>query len=233
MPPRVYLCSMKHPLLLCLETSSPICSVALVRGEWIDEHTSTEPNGHSGLLAVMVDDIMRRNDFSFDKLDAIVVNAGPGSYTGLRIGMSTAKGLCYALEKPLIAISALESMTHAFLKTHTPSAADLLFPMIDARRMEVYTQAFNAKGKPLAEQKAYISGEEKLFPSEPQGKVWLFGSGAEKMLSGLSHANSEAIPDSFISAAGLAEIATQRYISNQFDDVAYTTPNYGKAWQKG
>jgi tRNA threonylcarbamoyladenosine biosynthesis protein TsaB len=222
-----------QPLFLCIETSSPICSVALGKGDTcFDEKTSEEPNGHSKMLTVMVDEIMRNNHLSFSDLDAVVVNAGPGSYTGLRIGMSTAKGLCYAAEKPLIVISAFDSMIHSFLNQFMSGENDLLVPMIDARRMEVYTQVFDSKGNSLDDQKSYISKEEDLFRIEPKGKVWLFGSGAEKMVADLSHYNVELASGQFISASGLIKIANRRFAEKQFDDVAYTTPNYGKAWQK-
>lgn len=223
-----------HPLLLCIETSSPICSVAIGRGDVIvDELISEEPNGHSKYLTVMVNEIMQKNKLSFADLDAIVVNAGPGSYTGLRIGMSTTKGLCYAMEKPMISISAFESMTQSFLRTNTPSENDVLLPMIDARRMEVYTQAYSAKGIAIDQQKAYISGDEGLFLNKPTGKIWIFGSGAEKMFPGLSAYDAEANSATFISASGLIYAAQKRWVARDFDDIAYTVPNYGKAWQKG
>lgn len=224
---------MESPLLLCIETSSPVCSVALGKGDVVcDEIISVEPNGHSKLLASMISDLLQRNNVQFEKLDAISLNAGPGSYTGLRIGMSTAKGLCYALEKPLIAITAFESMVNAFLAKHDPDEGDLLVPMIDARRMEVYTQLYNGKGLALAEQKAHISGEGNLFLFEPQGNIYLFGSGAEKMLAGFAGYPAKSFGESFISASTLVKIAYERWQNKAFDDVAYTTPNYGKDWQK-
>ena len=221
------------PLFLCIETSSPICSVALGRGAvCVDESISDEPNGHSRLLTVMVDEIMRKNGVSFQDLDAVVVSSGPGSYTGLRIGMSTAKGLCYASEKPLIAISTFESMVESFLKGNGVESEDTLVPMIDARRMEVYTQVFDSSGKALAGQMSYISGNEGLFEETPKGKVWLFGSGAIKMAEALSGYDVKADGNAFISATNLLPIAHKRWIEKQFDDIAYITPNYGKAWQK-
>lgn len=224
---------MEKFFFLCIETSSPICSVAIGRGkQCVEELKSDEPNGHAKHLAGLIDQIMRNNAVNFDDLCAITVNAGPGSYTGLRIGMSTAKGLCYATEKPLIAISAFDSMVQSFLRQYKPAANDWLLPMIDARRMEVYTQLYNAQGKPLDKQKAYIDGEENLLPTQPSGKLWLFGSGAEKMLPGFSEYDSQAIPDTFLSAAGLLGPATARGQDKQFDDIAYTVPNYGKSWQK-
>ena len=219
--------------LLCIETSSPVCSVALGKdGELSAEKISGEPNGHSRVLAQLIHDTVYENGITFNELSAVAVNAGPGSYTGLRIGMSSAKGLCYALGIPLIAIRAFDSMVHTFLSHHTPGADDLILPMIDARRMEVYTQVFDAGGNPLADQQAYISGEDGLLPDAVPGKLWLIGSGAEKMAPGFPGYDVEAFPDAFLSAAGLLPLANRRFAEKQFDDVAYTTPNYGKAWQK-
>lgn len=222
-----------HPLILCIETSSPVCSVALGSASGlIHEAVSDEPNGHSRVLAQMVSDTVRQNGLSFEDLAAVAVNSGPGSYTGLRIGMSTAKGLCYALGKPLIAVTAFESMVRTFLGRHAPQPGDLLVPMIDARRMEVYTRVFDPAGNAVGEQKAYISGEDGLLPARVEGKIWLIGSGAEKMVPGFAGYDAAAFPDTFISAAGLLRPALERFAAGRFDDVAYTTPNYGKSWQK-
>lgn len=232
-PVKPYLRGMEaEPLLLCMETSSPVCSVALGRGaNLLAEETSDEPNGHSRVLATLSDAVVRRGGYSFSDVDAFVVNSGPGSYTGLRIGMSTAKGLCYALDKPLIAIQAFDSMVHAFLARYTPAPNDLILPMIDARRMEVYTRVFNAQGKALGKQMAHISGGEGLLPGTDFGKIWLIGSGAQKMQDGLSAYETEVVNEPFLSARGLLLPALIRFQSGTFDDVAYTTPNYGKAWQ--
>lgn len=222
----------REPLLLCMETSSPTCSVALGKdGRLLGEEISEEPNGHSRVLATLIQTVLARHGYAPSDVDAFAVNSGPGSYTGLRIGMSTAKGLCYALEKPLIAITAFNSMVQAFLASHTVNPEDWILPMIDARRMEVYTQVYDANAKPLNEQRAHISGEEGLLPSVPGGKLWLIGSGAQKMQEGLSAYKTEVVPDAFLSAAGLLFPALERFGAGAFDDVAYTTPNYGKAWQ--
>lgn len=218
--------------MLCMETSSPVCSVALgLGGRLLGELVSDEPNGHSRVLALLTQSVLAGHGYSAADVDAFVVNSGPGSYTGLRIGMSTAKGLCYALDKPLIAVTAFENMVGAFLASHTVGAHDLIVPMIDARRMEVYTQVFNAQGKTLGQQLAYISGEEGLLPSAPKGKLWLIGSGAAKMQAGLAAYDTVVVGDSFLGASGLLSPALARFSEGRFDDVAYTTPNYGKAWQ--
>lgn len=223
---------MKEPLLLCMETSSPVCSVALGLGaRLLGEERSDEPNGHSKVLATLLQTLVHRLGYTLADVDAVAVNAGPGSYTGLRIGMSTAKGLCYTLNKPLIAVTAFDSMVQAFLASYTPAGNDFVIPMIDARRMEVYTQVFDARGTALGGQRAYISGEDGLLPAVPQGKLWLIGSGAQKMQAGLAAYKTEVIGDSFLGAAGLLLPASRRFAAGAFDDVAYTTPNYGKAWQ--
>lgn len=224
---------MESPVLLCIETSSPVCSVALARGlEILDAQQSDIPNGHSAQLTIMLYDIVQRNKLTFGDIQAIVIDSGPGSYTGLRIGMSTAKGLCYALNKPLITVTALESMVCAFLEENTVQLNDILVPMIDARRMEVYTQVFDGKGKAIDSQKPYISGKEGLISNTPEGKVWLFGSGAEKMATGLAEYDVQVVPKTYISAENLLKLGYERWLAQQFSDVAYTTPNYGKSWQK-
>lgn len=224
---------MEEPILLCIETSSPVCSVAIAQGNrLLDELISDEPNGHSRSLAPMLEQLFKKNTLTVEQVSAVAVNAGPGSYTGLRIGMSTAKGLCYALDLPLITLTAFECMVHAFLMQQTTVPADYLLPMIDARRMEVYTQLFSGDGIPIKEQQNYISGEDGLFPQEPPANVFLFGSGAQKMVEGFQPITVYANGNSFISATNLIGLAYKKYRDQLFADIAYTTPNYGKEWQK-
>lgn len=229
-----YICHMNSgPYILCIETSGPVCSVALALGNRIlAEIKADEPNSHSSALAPLIENLLNTAKISFDELNAVALSAGPGSYTGLRIGMSTAKGLCYALSIPLISISTFDCMVDSFLCEKKLQKNDLIVPMIDARRMEVYTRVYNAAGEPITKQTNYISGEGNLIPFEPEANVYLIGSGAEKMLSGFNSDKFCHIEGTFISAAGIISLAFKRYIMNDFSDLAYTTPNYGKAWQK-
>src|ERR1700744_6114027 len=142
-------------MILQIETATTVCSVALAKdGKTLAFKQVDQRNIHAEVITVFIEELLVETGFHYRDIDAIAVSCGPGSYTGLRIGVSTAKGLCYALEKPLIAIETLESMAHGIIDNPTqlstfnlqPSTLLLLCPMIDARRMEVYTAIFNANG---------------------------------------------------------------------------------------
>ncbi len=223
-----------HPVILCIETSSPVCSVALSTGSGFHvSRESHEPNSHGKVLTLLIEEILELAGLKAKDLDAVAVSAGPGSYTGLRIGMATAKGLCYALDRPLLAVSTTEAMCTRFLSTQVLGEKDLLLPMIDARRMEVFTRIFDAKGKAVSEPLNYISGDTGLVPDGFSGALHLFGSGAAKMEEGLSHYSVKIYPESFIHAENLLSLAFSRFSENRFDPLAYTVPFYGKEWQGG
>jgi tRNA threonylcarbamoyladenosine biosynthesis protein TsaB len=194
---------------------------------------SAEPNIHGKLLAVFIDELVREAEIQMNQISAVAVSAGPGSYTGLRIGMATAKGLCFGLNIPLIALSTTESMVHAFLRQHRPSVGDLLLPMVDARRLEVFTRIFDHNGNPVSEPMNYISGQQGLLPEKFSGKIHLFGSGAEKMTPGFKEWHVAVYPESYLHAGNLLESAYSRLESGTFDSTAYTVPFYGKEWQRG
>ena len=144
-------------LILCIETGTDICSVGIVNnGELISLRESDSGRDHAKKVAVFVDELLKENEILPEQIDAIAVGEGPGSYTGLRIGVSFAKGLCYGLQKPLLAISSLAALTAVATEDYKAGILDienwdsaLLCPMIDARRMEVYTQVFDSKANPL------------------------------------------------------------------------------------
>jgi tRNA threonylcarbamoyladenosine biosynthesis protein TsaB len=220
--------------ILCLETSSAVCSVALgCGGRLLGFKESADPNSHGKRLAVFIEELLRESAIKIEQISAVAVSAGPGSYTGLRIGMATAKGLCFGLNIPLIAISTTESMVHSFLQKERPEAGGLLVPMVDARRLEVFTRVFDHEGKPISEPMNYISGQDGLLPAECTGRVHLFGSGAEKMKSGFKDVDVVVYPESYVHAENLLELAYSRMESGAFDSPAYTVPFYGKEWQKG
>src|ERR1019366_8383901 len=133
------------PLILNIETSSPICSVCLAKdGIVIDYKEDRSGNSHAKILTVFIDELMRNNHFTYNHLDAVAISAGPGSYTGLRIGTSTAKGLCYAMNKPLIAIPTLLTLAIGIQKK-VNSSSGFLLPVLDARRMDIYTTLFDSQ----------------------------------------------------------------------------------------
>ena len=170
-------------LILCLETATQICSVALCRdGEVISLRESIDHNSHSALITIFIEEVMKEGGYRLKDLDAIAVSKGPGSYTGLRIGVSTAKGLCYSLDKPLLAIETLEgaAMYQAGNnKLCKASGKVLLAPMIDARRMEVYTALFDSFGHRLTDTTAEIITTD-YFDNHAGYQILLFGDGASK-----------------------------------------------------
>lgn len=222
-------------LILCIETGTDICSVALARdGELLSLLESNEGKQHAQNLAVYVEEILRENDIEVEELDAIAVGKGPGSYTGLRIGVSLAKGLCYAASKPLIAVNSLESMVYVAEEDFEAGIVDIddldsavLCPMIDARRMEVYCQLFNAKAEPLTDVQAHIITPDSFVEERAKGSLVIFGNGSEKCKNVLKEGEVhyiEVVP----SARGLIKPAFDKFLKADFEDVAYFEPFYLK-----
>lgn len=175
-------------LILCIEAGTDIGSVALAKnGRLLSLRENLEGKHHAQNLAVYVEEILRENDLDADELDAVAVGKGPGSYTGLRIAVSLAKGICYATGKPLIAVNSLEALVQVALEDFEAGILDLesledakLLPMIDARRMEVYCQLFDAQARPLSEVEAHVLTAESFAAERAQGRLVLFGNGAAK-----------------------------------------------------
>ena len=220
-------------LILCIETGTDICSVGLVHnGELISLRESDSGRDHAKKVAVFVDEILKQNDIQPEQLDAVAVGEGPGSYTGLRIGVSFAKGLCYGIGKPLIAISSLSALTAVAIEDYNAGILDiehwegaLLCPMIDARRMEVYTQIFNTAG--VAQNKVVAEVvTEQSFAAEREGatEFVIFGSGAAKCAEVLGATLIDVTP----SVRGMATLAEQKFQQGEFVDVAYFEPYYLK-----
>ena len=196
--------------ILLLETATGICSTALERdGRIIAERHSDEPNAHSSKLAVFIDDLFKEANLQPAEIDAVCVSSGPGSYTGLRIGASSAKGFCYALNKPLIAIPTLQNMALLYYAQH-PDYNGLVCPMIDARRMECYTAIFSRNGQEKETAAEVIeSGIYDQWLDKQQ--MAFIGDGAEKTRPVLSvHQNAIYDPDFRISSAGMAALAEEK-----------------------
>jgi tRNA threonylcarbamoyladenosine biosynthesis protein TsaB len=224
-------------LILCLETATQVCSVALCReGKVIALRESIEHNSHSALITLFVEEVMKEGGYHLWDLDAIAVSKGPGSYTGLRIGVSAAKGFCFSLDKPLLAIETLEgaavyqSLTHPICKDNENV---LLVPMIDARRMEVYTAFFDSAGHRLTDTSAEIITVE-YFDKYPDRQILLFGDGAAKFTE-LFQDNPliTILEDKFFSATYLAPIAEELFKNKQFENLAYFEPFYFKQFIAG
>lgn len=216
-------------LILQIETSTISCSVALSEnGQTLSVKEAVERNIHASSITLFIDDVMKVANKKLTDLDAVAVSMGPGSYTGLRIGVSTAKGLCYGLDVPLIAIDTLKAMA-SNIQVNSGSG-DLLFcPMIDARRMEVYSALYDAGLVPVNPVTAMIIDEHSFSSILEKHKVVFFGDGAEKCIASLgNHPNATFITDFTNSAIDLNAQAYAKYIAHQFEDLAYFEPYYLK-----
>ncbi len=222
-------------IILNIETSTEVCSVTLAEnGNTLFQKESTEGLNHSELLTVFIRDLFKENDFDLKNIDAVAVSKGPGSYTGLRIGVSVAKGLCYGLNIPLIGVGSLEAMgVHTAQNPadyYSGSGADgLLFcPMIDARRMEVYTALYNSKGEEIQPVSAKIIDENSFLEYMPDHKVLFFGNGAEKCKEKITHANALFQGPVKTSARFMQNLSENKYNKKEFENVAYFEPFYLK-----
>ncbi|MFT4537046.1 MAG: tRNA threonylcarbamoyladenosine biosynthesis protein TsaB [Saprospiraceae bacterium] len=215
--------------ILNLETSAKVCAVALSNGpECIDNREYPVANSHSSVLTGLIATILEENKLKMTDLRAISISAGPGSYTGLRIGTSTAKGLCYALDIPLIAVSTLESMAWGAQKQH--SDYDFYVPMIDARRMEVYTASYDKSLQVLQKPRPLIVDKNPYIELLQKGRVLFVGNGVEKCMDLLAHNMADYEIQAIPLASDMCELAHNSFIINKFEDVAYFEPAYIKAF---
>lgn len=214
--------------ILQIETATPVCSVALsVNGETVALKEQAGQNMHASNLTLFIEEALQMAKLSYAQLDAIAVSKGPGSYTGLRIGVSTAKGLCFALDKPLIAIGTLQMMANGFLQQH-PNYGGLICPMIDARRMEVFTAMFDNKLQRLEAVNAKIIDEKSFVLELDNHFVTFIGDGAAKCKPVLDHPNAHFVDANFNSAAYMSKLAFEAFHHKAFEDVAYFEPFYLK-----
>ena len=219
-------------LILLIETATSVCSVALTRdGQLVSFRERNEPNIHASQLTVYIEAVMKEARVKFKDLSAVAVSKGPGSYTGLRIGVSTAKGLCYALNIPLIAVDTLKAMASGFRAGADGLMPDTcLCPMIDARRMEVYMSVFTAQLESLEPVQARIL-DEQSFEAYPQ--IILFGDGARKSEALYGGQAGIRIAEFDNSARYLAPLALEKFEQKDFEDVAYFEPFYLKDFVAG
>jgi len=228
--------------ILHIETATQVCSVALSNsGQLIGLRESNKKNAHSSLITVFIEELMRSSGLAFASIDAVAVSKGPGSYTGLRIGVSTAKGICYALDKPLIAISTLESMAAGMINemesgtpSETPSQSILICPMIDARRMEVYSALFDQNLHPVREIQAEVITGDSFGGFIKDNLIWFAGDGSEKCKTVLGHhANARFMEDFSPSAKYMINLAEAKFQRSEFENVAYFEPFYLKDFIPG
>ena len=215
--------------ILNIETSTNVCSASITSGpDNLVSRESIEGPSHSSLLTVFVGEIMEEAALDYASLSAVSVSMGPGSYTGLRIGVSAAKGICYAAGLPLIAINTLDLMTEMALSSGYIENGGLLCPMIDARRLEVYTALFNAEGKQLTDVRAEIITEETFREFDSNEKLWLFGNGAGKCMNIINYPNIMFIPEIYPSASKMGRLSYRAFTEGKFESIAYFNPFYLK-----
>ena len=214
--------------ILCIETATKNCSVALsVNGKVIalqEDNPRNEPDkhfSHAEKLQGYITQVLEQANISKNDLQAIAVSKGPGSYTGLRIGVSTAKGLCYALDIPLLAISTLGSLARQV-------AGSVVVPMLDARRMEVYSAVFSSEMDQIRDIQAQIITQDSFNTYLDRGRVTFIGDGVEKFEAVCTHPNAIFIKNALPSASQMAQIATLKFTQNDTQDVAYFEPYYLK-----
>ena len=221
-------------LILCIETGTDICSVGIARdGELLSLRESDEGRDHARKVGVFVDELLRETGIAPDDLDAVAVGKGPGSYTGLRIGVSFAKGLCYGLRKPLLAVGSLDALVEVAREDYEAGILAVddwqharLCPMVDARRMEVYAQVFDSEGVAQSEVSAEVVSEESFAAYRQAGEPFvIFGSGARKCADLLAGATFVEVTPS---ARGLARLAQQALDEGRTEDIAYFEPFYLK-----
>ncbi|MCW5900196.1 MAG: tRNA (adenosine(37)-N6)-threonylcarbamoyltransferase complex dimerization subunit type 1 TsaB [Flavobacteriales bacterium] len=220
------------PLLLAIETATKLCSVALGRDGQVlaIREVDSEKLAHAEKVNVFIAEVMEEAGLPLKDLDAVAVGIGPGSYTGLRIGLSAAKGLCYALDKPIIGISTLAALVQAARTAHG-QLQGTLWPMIDARRMEVFAQPYDADGQALADVAPLILDE--AWAALPEARV-VFGDGADKAAptwagrAGITH-----LPGIRPTASAMLPLAEKRCRAGSFDELAYLVPVYGKGASVG
>ena len=218
---------MEHIILI--ETSTSLCSTALVEnGEITAYRESSAPKAHASLTAVFINDMLAENGLSMKDCDAVCVSMGPGSYTGLRVGVSTAKGLCFGAGKPLIAVGTLDTLVaQASSEGLIPEGCMYIVPMIDARRMEVYTAVFDPSGKQITETAPIIIDESSFSDILAEGPVLFIGDGAGKCSDVISNPNARFI-QCWPKASSMLVPALSAYKEKRFEDVAYFEPFYLK-----
>jgi len=215
--------------ILYIETSTNVCSVAVSENSnLLFSVSNSEGMNHAAMLSLFIEEALNQLKNSNKKLDAVAVSSGPGSYTGLRIGVSTAKGLCYGLDIPLIAISTLEIITIAALTKIEDKGNFLICPMIDARRMEVYAAFYNSRIEVFREIAADIIDQSSYNEILNKHKVYFLGNGAEKCKEMLQHPNADFIENIVPLAENMISLAEKAFMDNNFVDVAYFEPFYLK-----
>ena len=215
-------------MLLCIETSGKNCSVALFEGLQLVSirEVHTEQFSHSENLHVFIEQVLKESNLHPKAIKAIAISAGPGSYTGLRIGVATAKGLCYGWDIPLIALPTLRILAEQV--TYEFTDIEYIIPMIDARRMEVFTAVYSHDFSPILGERAEILTESTFDTYLNKGKTIFLGDGITKFQAICKHKNAYFWENKFPSAKQMGRLALKKYQAQAFEDIAYFEPFYLK-----
>jgi len=224
-------------LYLGIETSSTNCSVGLFKNaELVDLFEVNEGYSHGEVLAIIVDDLLKKHNLSLKNIKAIGIGKGPGSYTGLRIGVAFAKGLAFSNSIKLIAIDSLRNMAMQIVQNRslTLKLGDVLISLVDARRDEVYFQIYNTSGEAINKTEAQVINNSRFQELREYKNVYCFGSGSDKLASLNDLARSFIhITEVFPSVLGMGLLLNSNYLSGKFEDEAYFEPFYLKEFIAG
>ena len=216
-------------LLLGIETSTHSFSCSLhADGKAIAHEQSIADQTTASMLAVMIEKLFAETKIKKDQLSAVTVASGPGSYTGLRIGVATAKGICFALGIPLIAINTLHLMAYQLRQTLAPNEDSLLCPMLDARRMEVYCTLFDQELNVVQPTEAKVIDEKSFSDQLDQRSIYFFGEGSDKCKEIIGHPNAKFILGIKPTASVLGELGNQKFLTADFEDLEHFEPFYLK-----
>ena len=217
-------------VILNIETSTKNCSVCIAeKGKILAIKELNDANySHAEKLHPFIVDVLKEANLKISDLDAVAVSKGPGSYTGLRIGVSAAKGLCFSIGKPLISIETLTSLSHSISVDK-----GFIVPMLDARRMEVYAAVFDSNHQSVRKIKAEIIDENSFYEYLEKGNVYFLGDGAQKCKNLITHKNAIFMDDKFPSTKQMSKLSYNKYQKNDLEDVAYFEPFYLKDFVAG
>ena len=217
--------------ILCIETSLEYCSVSLIQdGKVIDSENINIKKSHSEFILVLIKTLLKRVKISLNQLSAIAVNKGPGSYTGLRIGVSTAKGLCFSLDLPLISVNSLDLMIYDVKKKGLVDSSTLLCPMIDARRMEVYTKIVKYDLTVLKNTHAKILSKDSFNSFLEKNKISFFGNGSNKFQNLIKSKNAFFIEKIIPKSINFDQKVHNKYLERKFEDLINFEPYYLKEY---
>lgn len=218
---------MANSKILCIDTTSEFCSVSLfINQNLIENNNSKIERSHSKLLIKLIDDTLNNNKLKIADIDIFSISKGPGSYTGLRIGLSSIKGFCYALDKPLVSINTLKILAISALE-NIDDKDFILCPMIDARRMEVYTKSFDHNLNELSNDQAIIL-EKDTFDNYKDKKVYFFGNGSDKYKKIVNRKNFIFIDNINPDSKFMGQLSYNKFINRNFEDLSSFEPNYIK-----